>query len=79
MDRGTKIRTIVLAVALLNQFLTAFGFSTIPGTSEQQYLFISTVFTAATAIIAWFKNNYVTAKGLKQKEILQKNGLTKVK
>ncbi|MBB6446860.1 phage holin [Bacillus benzoevorans] len=79
MDKGTKIRTIVLAVALLNQFLTAFGFSTIPGTSEEQYLFISTVFTAVTSITAWFKNNYVTAKGVKQKEVLQKHGLTKVK
>ena len=79
MDRGTKIRTIVLGIALINQFLTAFGISTIPGTSEEQYLFISTVFTAATAITAWYKNNYVTAKGLKQKEVLQKNGLTNAK
>ena len=79
MDKGTRVRTIILGIALLNQFLMAFGFSTIPGTSEEQYLFISTVFTAATAITAWYKNNYITAKGLKQKEVLQKNGLTNAK
>jgi SPP1 family holin len=79
IDRGTLIRTIVLAVALINQFLTAFGLTKIPGTSDEQILVISTIFTAVTAIIAWFKNNYLTAKGKKQKEVLQKNGLTNAK
>lgn len=79
IDRGTLIRTIVLAVALMNQFLTSFGLTKIPGTTDQQILVISTVFTSVTAIIAWFKNNYLTAKGIKQKEVLQKNGLTNAK
>jgi SPP1 family holin len=79
IDRGTLIRTIVLALALINQFLTAFGLTRIPGTSDEQILVISTIFTAVTAIIAWFKNNYLTAKGKKQKEVLQKNGLTNAK
>ncbi|HVI21356.1 MAG TPA: phage holin, partial [Bacillus sp. (in: firmicutes)] len=35
--------------------------------------------TSVTAIIAWFKNNYLTVKGKKQKEVLQKNGLTNAK
>lgn len=79
IDRGTLIRTIVLAVALINQFLTAFGLTKIPGTSDEQILVLSTIFTAVTAIIAWFKNNYLTSKGKKQKEVLQKHGLTKSK
>jgi SPP1 family holin len=79
IDRGTMIRTIILAIALINQFLTAFGLTKIPGTSEEQILVISTIFTAVTAIITWFKNNYLTTKGKKQKELLQKNGLTNVK
>lgn len=79
MDKGTLIRTIVLAIALINQFLTALGLTTIPGTSDDQYLFISTVFTTVSAIVAWFKNNYVTAKGLKQKEVLKNNRLTNAK
>ena len=79
IDKGSTVRTIVLAIALINQFLAALGLTTIPGTTDEQILVISTLFTAATAIVAWFKNNYITAKGIKQKEVLKKNGLTKVK
>ena len=79
IDKGTLLRTIILAVALINQFLTAFGLTKIPGTSDEQILVLSTVFTSVTAIIAWFKNNYLTAKGIKQNEVLQKNGLTNAK
>jgi SPP1 family holin len=79
IDRGTMIRTIVLALALINQFLTAFGLTKIPGTSDEQILVVSTIITSVTAIIGWFKNNYLTVKGKKQKEVLQKNGLTNAK
>ena len=79
IDKGTAIRTIVLAIALINQFLAAFGLTKIPGTTDEQILVISTIFTGASAVVAWFKNNYVTAKGIQQKEVLKKNGLTKVK
>ena len=79
IERGTMIRTIVLALALINQFLTAFGFTKIPVTSDEQILVVSTIITSVTAIIAWFKNNYLTVKGKKQKEVLQKNGLTNAK
>ena len=79
MDKGTVIRTIVLFVALINQFLVSFGLYEIPGTAEEQTAFLSTVFTIIMAIIAWFKNNYVSAKGKKQKEVLKANNLTKAK
>ncbi|MBU5214972.1 phage holin [Heyndrickxia oleronia] len=78
-DKGTIIRTIVLAIALINQFLTGFGLYKIPGTEDEQTAVISSIFTFITASIAWFKNNYVTAKGKKQKEILKKEGLMKSK
>lgn len=77
MDQGTIIRTLVLAIALVNQFLTSFGLYEIPGTAEEQTALLSAVFTFVAAVIAWFKNNYVTAKGAKQKEVLQQRGLTK--
>jgi SPP1 family holin len=75
MDRGTLIRTIVLALALINQFLIAAGLNPIPGTEEVWGEVISTIITFVAAAVAWFKNNYVTAKGKKQKEVLEKNGL----
>ncbi|WP_100523399.1 phage holin [Mycobacteroides abscessus] len=77
MDKGTIIRTIVLVIALVNQFLVSLGLYEIPGTAEEQTAFISTVFTFVIAVVAWFKNNYITAKGKKQKEVLKREGLTK--
>lgn len=79
MDKGTVIRTLVLFVALINQFLVSFGLYEIPGTVEEQTAFLSTLFTIIMAIIAWFKNNYVTAKGKRQKEVLKANNLTNAK
>jgi SPP1 family holin len=77
MDRGTTIRTIILVIALINQTFVSFGLNPIPGDEDTWYEVISTIFTAVTAIIAWFKNNYVTAKGVKKKEVLKQKGLTK--
>ncbi|NCG67757.1 phage holin [Bacillus coagulans] len=77
MDRGTLIRTIVLFIALLNQILVSCGLYKIPGTAEQQTEVLSTLFTLVTSVVAWFKNNYVTAKGKAQKEVLKRNNLTK--
>ena len=65
MDRET-IRTIILVIALTNQTFVSFGLNPIPGDENTWYKVISTIFTAVTAIIAWFRNNYVTAKGKQQ-------------
>jgi SPP1 family holin len=79
MDKGTIIRIFVLVVALVNQLLVSLGLTAIPGDEGSWYKVISIIFTAVAAIIAWFKNNYVSAKGKKQKEVLKKNGLTNAK
>ncbi|WP_150911120.1 phage holin [Niallia taxi] len=79
MDRGTLIRTLVLAIALVNQVLVSVGLYEIPGTSEEWTNILTNAFTAISAAVAWFKNNYVTAKGKMQKEVLKANNLTKAK
>ncbi|WP_432806367.1 phage holin [Niallia taxi] len=80
MDRGTLIRTIVLFIALLkNQFLVSLGLYEIPGTAEDQTAFLSAVFTFVTASVAWFKNNYITVKDKKQKELFVAHNLAKEK
>lgn len=79
MDKGTLIRTIVLVIALINQFLVTAGLNPIPGAEDQWGEILTYLFTAIVAVWAWFKNNYVTAKGKKQKEVLKKEGLTKAK
>jgi SPP1 family holin len=79
MDRGTLIRTLVLAIALVNQVLVSFGLYEIPGTSEDWTNYLTNAFTVIAAVIAWFKNNYVTAKGKMQKVVLKANNLTNAK
>ncbi|MES9767596.1 phage holin [Bacillus altitudinis] len=84
IDKGTVIRTVLLLVALINQFLVMFGKTPLPLDEESVnnlanvlYVAFSTLFTTVMTLVAWFKNNYVTSKGQKQKEILKQKGLTK--
>ena len=61
-DPGTIIRTIILLLALVNQVLTALGKSVIPVSDEEVSIVISTVFTIAASVAAWWKNNSVTTQ-----------------
>lgn len=83
-DKGTVIRTVLLFMALINQALILFGKPILPISEDQVtslaetlYLAGSMIFTIATTLAAWFKNNYVTSKGKQQKEVLKQKGLTK--
>ncbi|WP_164669244.1 phage holin [Virgibacillus doumboii] len=76
MDKGTIIRTAALLLALVNQCLVMFGKSPLPIDSEFLEQGISYAFTLVTSITAWYKNNYVTKTGVKQKKVLTEKGLT---
>lgn len=60
METQVLIRTIVLAVALLNQILVMFGLNPLPFSDEQVYEGVTAVFTVAASLWAWWKNNSVT-------------------
>ena len=75
MDKGSLIRTLVLAIALINQLLTASGKSPLPIKDETVDLLVSSVFTVVVAIWTWWKNNYISKKGQQQKEVLKDNKL----
>jgi len=75
MDRGSIIRTIVLAIALINQSLVLSGKSTLPFSNEEIEAGVTATFTVAASLVAWWKNNYISDKGKKQKEVLEKQGL----
>ncbi|MEK4305841.1 phage holin [Oceanobacillus sp. FSL K6-0251] len=74
MDKGTIIRTVALVIAWANMALTNYGLQPIPVVSED---FIAMILAGAVTVWTWFKNNYITWKGKQQKEVLQKNYLTK--
>lgn len=83
-DKGTVIRTVLLFMALINQFLIMVGKPVLPISEDQVtsladtlYLAFSMIFTIVTTLMAWFKNNYVTSRGKAQKEALKQRGLSK--
>ncbi len=61
---GTISRTAFLAIALLNQFLSAYGLSPLPVEDADINTLISTGFTAIAALVAWWKNNSFTQKAI---------------
>jgi SPP1 family holin len=73
MDKGTVIRTIILAIAWINAFLASNGLYEIPNVSEEQ---VSMGIAFVVSVYTWFKNNYVTARGKKQKKILDMENLS---
>lgn len=61
---GTITRTAVLALALINQLLSALGKPVLPiesGTLEQ---LISTGFTTVSALVNWWFNNSFTREAI---------------
>ncbi|WP_036687840.1 phage holin [Paucisalibacillus globulus] len=79
MDKGTVIRTSVLFLALINQLLVIFGKSPLPIDSETLEQVVSSLFTIIIALNAWFRNNYITKRGIAQRDILREKGLIKAK
>lgn len=68
---GTIARTIVLALALINQLLTATGHNVINIAEEDINTLISTVFTIVTAIISFWRNNSFTKEALEADEYMR--------
>ena len=60
----TIVRTIVLALALLNQILSATGHAVLPVEDAQVETLITTVATIGAALWAWWKNNSFTTSAL---------------
>ncbi|MFU1714171.1 phage holin [Bacillus amyloliquefaciens] len=83
-EKGTVVRTVLLLIALINQTMLMLGKSPLDITDAQVnqladalYTAGSVIFTISTTLVAWFKNNYVTEKGHKQRAVLKQHDLTK--
>lgn len=64
MRTDTIIRTICLALALINQVLAIRGNSPLPISDETVELFVSTAATVIMAIWSWWKNNSFTPEAV---------------
>ncbi|WP_091663273.1 phage holin [Alteribacillus iranensis] len=56
-------------------YLTAFGKCPLPLSDEDIQQGVSAIVTVIVALWAWFKNNYITKTGKKQREAIKKEGL----
>lgn len=61
---ATLARTAVLALALINQVLSACGKPLLPIDNAQLEQMISTGFTVGAALAAWWKNNSFTPEAI---------------
>jgi len=74
MDKASVTRFTLLIVAVVNTVLNMLGYQTIP---EDLVNDIIAVGSGVYFIYVAWKNNYLSKKGLKQKEVLKSNNLTK--
>ena len=66
----TIVRTIVLAVTLINQVLTMFGKNPLPFAEDELYAMLTTAATIAATIWAWWKNNSFTSEAIAADEYM---------
>lgn len=71
ITKGTIARTIILALALFNQILTATGHNVIDISDDTVNTLISTVFTVVSAVVAWWKNNSFSFEALQADEYMK--------
>lgn len=65
ISKETIARTVVLAIALLNQILTTLGKNPLPFSDDTIYEVVTLLVTAASAIWAYWKNNSLTQNAIK--------------
>lgn len=71
VSKSTVARTVILALALINQVLTTMGHSPIPLSDDQVTQAISLAFTVGASLVAWWKNNSFTSPAKQADEWLR--------
>ncbi len=70
ISAGTIARTIILVLALINQALSAAGKTVLPIEDGQIETLVTTLWTVAAALAAWWKNNSFTKAAIEADEIM---------
>ena len=68
----TIARTIVLALALINQVLAIVGKDALPFTEDSVYQICTLIATLITSGIAWWKNNSFTQAAIEADKLKKK-------
>ena len=68
---GTIARTVILALALINQILSAAGKPVLPIEDAQIETLVSTLWTVIAAVVAWWENNSFTKAAIEADKLLQ--------
>ena len=71
ISAGTIARTIVLALALFNQFMVMTGHKIIEIADDDIYQVVSLIFTIGASVWAWWKNNSFTAAAIEGDKIMK--------
>lgn len=74
-EPSTVVRTVVLFVALLNQFLVNAGYSPLPFDDEGIEVAATTTLTIAASLWAWWYNNSLTYKARQADQLAARKGL----
>ena len=70
IEAGTIVRTVVLAVALVNQTLIIAGKNPLPFTDDEVGQGVSMLLTVGAALWAWWRNNSFTQAAIEADEKL---------
>ena len=71
MKADTIARTVILAVALINQVLAILGKNKLPFADEDIYQIVTLLFTIVSSAWAWWKNNSLSKNAIKADEYLE--------
>lgn len=71
ISAGTIARTIILALALVNQILSATGHAVLPIEDAQIESLVSTIWTMVAALVAWYKNNSISAAAIEADAVMK--------
>lgn len=75
VDKGAIVRTTVLIVALINQFLVNAGYSPLPFDDAGVEIAVTTTLTITASVWAWWKNNSITRKARQADKLAAERGL----
>lgn len=71
ITKGTIIRTMVLAIVIINMILKQMGIDVINVSESQVADFIEMLISIATIIVAWWENNSVSQNAIRADMFLQ--------